>query len=383
MSTTSTENKEPPESDGSSSDERCQCGHGPQHHVTGCEACHADMRSDARHDYVAQADEAAPCRCKHDAGSHNGPDGTCFRVFCDCKGYLPQGGAEEPEQHACCPHYDYEVQQDRCCQCDALDPHSSQVQTDEAGPCPCGHPASSHRSPAGCIGNRNLCGCEVPFTPRCGAGKRHGGHGPVRCQRADGHEGPHRWISGDDRCEWTMEPPEAACDHLCSCGHEQQDHTTSGYCNGCEDECENRSGHYPSECDEPQAPEGPEGDPYAGEAGNCANCTSTRPLAAPEGPEYTPCVACGHIEPEHEPDGNLCFVDGCDCNAYRTKPDFVLPPEAPPRPPYAVAYSVGGRLFEAWLPGDATAVAEDGALKIQHADPVIGIVRVAPVMREG
>jgi hypothetical protein len=51
------------------------------------------------------------------------------------------------------------------------------------------------------------------------------------------------------------------------------------------------------------------------------------------------------------------------------------------RPPYAVAYSVGGHAYELLLPGDATAIAEDGFLKISHDGPVLGIIRVMPVVR--
>jgi hypothetical protein len=40
---------------------------------------------------------------------------------------------------------------------------------------------------------------------------------------------------------------EDACDHNCSCGHAQQDNSTSGSCNPCGENCAN-SGHYPSEC---------------------------------------------------------------------------------------------------------------------------------------
>ncbi|MFF8544791.1 hypothetical protein ACF060_31395 [Streptomyces werraensis] len=37
-------------------------------------------------------------------------------------------------------------------------------------------------------------------------------------------------------------------------------------------------------------------------------------LPPPEGPEYTPCSGCTHIEPEHRPDAGPCLV--CDCTAY-------------------------------------------------------------------
>ena len=56
------------------------------------------------------------------------------------------------------------------------------------------------------------------------------------------------------------------------------------------------------------------------------------------------------------------------------------PPQPEHRPPYAVAYSVNGHLYEVALPGDATVQAVDGALIIQHSlGPVAGIVQVLPV----
>lgn len=65
------------------------------------------------------------------------------------------------------------------------------------------------------------------------------------------------------------------------------------------------------------------------------------------------------------------------------EPEEPLLPQPERRPPYAVAYSTdGGHLYEVLLPGDASAVAEDGVLKIQHAGAVLGIVRVQPVRTE-
>jgi hypothetical protein len=59
------------------------------------------------------------------------------------------------------------------------------------------------------------------------------------------------------------------------------------------------------------------------------------------------------------------------------------PPQPERRPPYAVAYSVQGHLFEVALPGDATVRAVDGALVIQHhLGPVAGIVSVLPVINK-
>ncbi|MEV4228111.1 hypothetical protein AB0J81_13625 [Streptomyces bobili] len=103
-------------------------------------------------------------------------------------------------------------------------------------------------------------------------------------------------------------------------------------------------------------------------------------LPPPEGPEYTPCV-CGHIEPEHTVTaGQICMKDGCDCVAFRTEPDFDLPPQPDRRPPMLVAYSVQGHLYEAALSGDATVQAVDGGLVITHGlGPVAGIVQIMPV----
>lgn len=59
------------------------------------------------------------------------------------------------------------------------------------------------------------------------------------------------------------------------------------------------------------------------------------------------------------------------------------PPQPERRPPYAVAYSVQGHLYEVALPGDATVKAVDGALIIQHhLGPVAGIVQVLPISNE-
>ncbi|MEV4784056.1 hypothetical protein AB0K53_01130 [Streptomyces tuirus] len=45
-------------------------------------------------------------------------------------------------------------------------------------------------------------------------------------------------------------------------------------------------------------------------------------LPPAEGPEYTPC-ACGHIEPEHEPNAGDCW--SCDCEAYQPASAGVAP----------------------------------------------------------
>lgn len=58
-------------------------------------------------------------------------------------------------------------------------------------------------------------------------------------------------------------------------------------------------------------------------------------------------------------------------------------PQPERRPPYAVAYSVGGHNYEIALPGDATVRAVDGALIITHSlGPVAGIVQARPLEGE-
>jgi hypothetical protein len=99
-------------------------------------------------------------------------------------------------------------------------------------------------------------------------------------------------------------------------------------------------------------------------------------LPPPEGPEYTPC-ACGHIEPEHKADGSVCTKASCGCMLYRPED---APPQPDNRPPYLVAYSVQGHLYEVAVSGDVTVRAVDGALVITHGlGPVAGIAQVMPV----
>lgn len=119
------------------------------------------------------------------------------------------------------------------------------------------------------------------------------------------------------------------------------------------------------------------------------------PPLPPVDPAVKDRCKCGHIRFRHqggdETDGH-CRAK-CGCAAFRpvTVEDVPLPepdcPEQPPqperRPPYAVAYSVGGHLYEALLPGDASASAVDGALVIQHGEiPVLGVVQIRPVRAE-
>lgn len=80
---------------------------------------------------------------------------------------------------------------------------------------------------------------------------------------------------------------------------------------------------------------------------------------------------CGHCEGPHATE---------DCKGVEEPEEAAERPSRPaPRPPYAVAYSVGGQLYETYLPGDATATAVDGMLQITHDGPVLAIVSVKPI----
>ncbi|MET9385287.1 hypothetical protein ABZY09_30505 [Streptomyces sp. NPDC002928] len=116
--------------------------------------------------------------------------------------------------------------------------------------------------------------------------------------------------------------------------------------------------------------------------GGCRNCAcGTFRLGGPEEPEppMTP------EEEEQAPEDGKCACGEPEApeTVHRTDgPCFVkeLPPQPDRRPPYAVAYSVSGHLYEVALPGDATVRAVDGALVItHHLGPVAGIVQVLPV----
>jgi hypothetical protein len=217
----------------------------------------------------------------------------------------------------------------------------------------------------------------------------------------------------EPRCEGCghTEGEGCGCPPQCECGHSRGQHSPAlfGTCekSGCKclrwrltaleeppltPEEEERIAAKFRDADMEEAPEDPGHD--------CGNCEGVDPdscpfnLPPPEGPEYTPCV-CGHIVPEHEPHGGLCFVDGCDCCEYRTERQCSevencdgnccakLPSQPERRAPYVATYSVGGHLYEVAVPGDASLQAVDGALVIRHGlGPVAGLVAFQPMTIE-
>lgn len=100
---------------------------------------------------------------------------------------------------------------------------------------------------------------------------------------------------------------------------------------------------------------------------------------APEDADTWPCDDCGAQVPAGE---KWCTNPDCQEIAKR-RLAAQAPPQPDRRPPYAVAYSVQGHLYEVALPGDATVQAVDGALVVRHhLGPVAGIVQVLPVISE-
>lgn len=250
-----------------------------------------------------------------------------------------------------CGHIRFRHQGDesdgRCaakCECTAFRPVTVQdVHLPGDGPqCGCGHGRFSHQTAAGADGPCvTQCGCQGYESKACEHVNRRVASVTV------GGGLPEVWRYECRDCGQELEDPH---------DWHRADPLAGGTCRACGMAFKNWSGN------------------------GCPGAGTEPPL--PEKQEHAPCV-CGHIEPEHDERREYCSGDDCDCSLYRTEADFELPPQPERRPPYAVAYSAGGHLYEVALPGDAVVSAEDGALIIKHPDfPVHGIVRVLPVRTE-
>jgi hypothetical protein len=218
--------------------------------------------------------------------------------------------------------------------------------------CKCGHPRTSHSyGGSGCIGNRNLCGC-FSFTcdhTRCGWKPRED------CQHPD-----------NDPCDRCLMPRSYYIQ--CGCGHVQGEHRTF-IMGGCRN-CRCKTFALPPE-EPPMTPEEEEEAPCPHESWDVTG--EHRDLLTRKWVKSRRCNDCG---------------EDLD-NVLEGEPHWVLTPAEPPppqpgrRPPYAVAYSVQGHLYEVALPGDANVFAVDGALIIKHnLGPVAGICSVLPVINE-
>lgn len=90
------------------------------------------------------------------------------------------------------------------------------------------------------------------------------------------------------------------------------------------------------------------------------------------------CCGCNTLDPNGVPEPPMTPEEEEQAPA-----DEPLPPQPVRRPPYAIAYSVQGHLYEVALSGDATVRAVDGSLVITHAlGPIAGIVQAAPYVSE-
>lgn len=180
------------------------------------------------------------------------------------------------------------------------------------------------------------------------------------------------FVCDHSACGW--KPPEEPEPRCVGCGH------TDGEGCGCPPKrtlCGSCDAGLPMECTCP-----PE---------ECVCDSPEEPPLTPEEEEELPpergccgnpnCTCGGSCDCDQVAEGPPCSeVEGCDGNCCAKAPP---PPQPDRRPPYAVAYSVQGHLYEVALPGDATVQAVDGALIIRHhLGPVAGIVQVLPVINK-
>lgn len=187
-------------------------------------------------------------------------------------------------------------------------------------------------------------------------------------------------------------PPELSMksDYLrCRCGHFQQTHrpSTEGGCRGMACECDGFK-----LAPEPRCTCGPD------EA--CSECPETpaEPPLTPEEEEEAPCAnesgcyrqhtndcehGCRHAADELSREANEMACQDCLAGVHGPNAHREAPPQPDRRPPYLLAYSVQGHLYEVALPGDATVATLDGRLVITHQlGPVAGICQIAPITSE-
>jgi hypothetical protein len=203
---------------------------------------------------------------------------------------------------------------------------------------------------------------------------------------------PYGWPHTDGKCcgcgvtREELEPKKPELRPRCTCGHFRTNHNggkAACIILGCECEgyvCDHSGcGRKPrEECQHPDKynygfASGPPAIRYL----YCPGCKAKwEETQEPEEPPMTP------EEEEQAPEDECpeCGDTGA-CNGGPCPP--ASPPQPEQRPPYAVAYSVQGHLYEVALSGDASVRAVDGALVIQHTlGPIAGIVQTRPVINE-
>jgi hypothetical protein len=86
---------------------------------------------------------------------------------------------------------------------------------------------------------------------------------------------------------------------------------------------------------------------------------------------------------DHAREANEAACQDCLAGVHGPNAHRETPPQPDRRPPYLLAYSVQGHLYEIALPGDATVATLDGRLVItHHLGPVAGICQIAPITSE-
>jgi hypothetical protein len=220
--------------------------------------------------------------------------------------------------------------------------------------------------------------------------------------------GEHCFDHGPKCCYCGFTPPEpgetpgsSKSDFIrCRCDHYQMNHraSTEGGCRNCACEAFRVLSHEPAhkKCAHGEHPfepfQGPKDEPGKPHCLTCGHgwgeCSwhwvDEAPPLTPEEEEEALPVEDWHCMHERGCTRLLAgeCLHGCRDAADELSREANEPPPPQPlrRPPYAVAYSVGGHLYEVALPGDATVQAVDGALIIQHAlGPVAGITQVLPI----
>lgn len=92
---------------------------------------------------------------------------------------------------------------------------------------------------------------------------------------------------------------------------------------------------------------------------------------------------CAPCPVDHAREANEMACQDCLAGVHGPNTHREIPPQPDRRPPYLLAYSVQGHLYEVALPGDATVAALDGRLVITHQlGPVAGICQIAPITSE-
>jgi hypothetical protein len=263
--------------------------------------------------------------------------------------------------------------------------------------CTCGHVKGVHPKDAQHECERCDCAEYRCDHSRCGWRPREDKPDPKQL---------HKW----KRCEQCRHPEHASACSVCRClavTSLEQIAATCRSAGGCPEHPESEQCQHPNKYNYGFA-SGPPAIRYF----YCSACkakweeaeTPEEPPMTPEEEEQAPCPheswdvtsEWGDKGEQGEPTGKWWKSRRCnDCgegldNILEDEPHWDLQPaEQPPpqperRPPYAVAYSVGGHLYEVAIPGDATVQAVDGALLITHAlGPVAGIVRTAPLSNGG